>query len=69
MTSTRNDNPTFNEGDEIVLAEGTYQGTLGVFLRLREDVNWADIKERNGGIRNHPVVWLGHSTADQRSRN
>jgi hypothetical protein len=52
----------FHEGDEVVLAEGTYQGTLGVFLRLREDVNWADIAERDGSVRGHPVAWLDHST-------
>lgn len=51
----------FREGDEVVLAEGTYQGTHGVFLRLKEDVNWADINERNGDIRSHPVAWLSHS--------
>ena len=51
----------FREGDEVVLTDGTYQGTLGVFLRLREDVKWADITERNGSVRSHPVVWLGHS--------
>ena len=45
MMSTRPAGPTFREGDEVVLAQGTYQGTLGVFLRLREDVNWADITE------------------------
>ena len=45
-----------------MLAEGTYQGTPGVFLRLREDVKWADITERNGSIRSHPVAWLDHST-------
>ena len=50
--------PEFREGDEVVLAEGTYQGTVGVFLHLREDVNWADIAERNGSIRSHPVAWL-----------
>ena len=44
MLSTRPDGPTFREGDEVVLAQGSYQGTLGVFLRLREDVNWADIR-------------------------
>ena len=54
MMSTRPDNRTFREGDEVVLAHGTYQGTLGVFLRLKEDVNWADITERNGEIRSHP---------------
>ena len=46
-----------------MLAEGTYQGTLGVFLRLKEDVNWADITERNGSIRSHPVAWLAHSAS------
>jgi hypothetical protein len=48
----------FREGDEVVLAEGTYQGTPGVFLKLREDANWADITERNGDVRSHPVAWL-----------
>jgi hypothetical protein len=49
---------TFSEGDEVVLARGTYQGTLGVFLRLRADVRWADITERNGTVRCHPMEWL-----------
>jgi hypothetical protein len=52
----------FREGDEVVLAKGTYQGTPGVFVRLRKDVNWADITERNGSVRCHPVAWLTHST-------
>lgn len=50
----------FREGDEVVLGAGTYQGTLGVFVRYRADANWADITERNGSIRSHPVVWLDH---------
>ena len=62
MISTRLVGPVFREGDEVVLAKGTYPGTPGVFLRLREDVNWADITERNGSIRSHPVAWLAHST-------
>ena len=53
----------FREGDEVVLAEGTYPGTLGVFLRLKEDVNWADIAERSGVVRSHPVAWLDHAAA------
>ena len=53
--------PPFHKGDEVVLAEGTYQGTLGVFLRLRGDVKWADITERNGNVRSHPVEWLAHA--------
>jgi hypothetical protein len=62
MTSTRHVESTFREGDEVVLAEGTYQGTQGVFVRFRQDIRWADIKERNGAVRSHPVAWLGHST-------
>lgn len=53
--------PAFREGDEVQLASGTYQGTLGVFLRLKEDTKWADITERNGLVRCHPVAWLAHS--------
>ena len=63
IVSTRLVGPVFREGDEVVLAEGSYHGTLGIFLRLREDVNWADITERNGRIRSHPVVWLAHATS------
>ena len=59
--------PMFHEGDEVVLVEGTYQGTLGVFVRLRDDVGWADITERNGTVRSHPVAWLGHSVKGGRS--
>ncbi len=61
MISTRPVGPVFHKGDDVVLAEGTYEGTLGVFLRLRQDVNWADITERNGSIRSHPVAWLARS--------
>jgi hypothetical protein len=57
---------TFYEGDEVVLAEGTYQGTLGVFLHLTKDPNWADISERNGSIRQHPMVWLAHAPEPKR---
>ena len=48
----------FQEGDKVVLVEGTYQGTVGIFLRVREDGAWADIAEPNGSIRRHPVAWL-----------
>lgn len=54
-------NPGFQAGDNVVLAEGAYQGTPGEFLSLREDANWADIQERNGRVRSHPVRWLQHS--------
>ena len=58
----------FREGEEVVLAEGTYQGTPGVFLRLRADARWADIRERNGSVRSHPVEWLAHAPQDGNSR-
>ena len=54
---------TFHEGDEVVLVEGTYQGTLGVFVRFRDDVGWAGITERNGEVPSHPVAWLGYVMA------
>jgi hypothetical protein len=62
MTNNRPVGTAFREGDEVVLAQGSYQGTVGVFIRLKEDINWADITERNGSIRSHPVAWLAHST-------
>lgn len=51
----------FNNGDEVFLARGSYEGTLGVFLNLRGDPKWADILERNSQVRSHPVEWLEHA--------
>jgi hypothetical protein len=68
MTRNRPAGTVFREGDEVVLAEGTYQGTVGVFVRFRKDVHWADITERDGSIRSHPVAWLDHSTSAIRGR-
>lgn len=48
----------FHKGDEVELVEGAYQGTLGVFIGLRDDPAWADIAERNGAIRSHRIAWL-----------
>ena len=56
----------FRDGDSVVLAEGTYQGTPGRFLRLKDDPNWADITQRNGNIRSHPVAWLAHNAVDHK---
>ena len=53
----------FIEGEEVVLAKGTYTGTPGVFLRHRQDAKWADITERNGTVRSHPLEWLAHAEA------
>lgn len=51
----------FRVGDNVVLAEGPNQFTSGVFLGLREDTNWAEIKEQDGIVRCHPVIWLQQS--------
>jgi hypothetical protein len=61
MLNNTTDNRAFREGDEVVLADGPYQGTQGVFVRFGNDVKWADINERNGRLWSHPVAWLAHS--------
>jgi hypothetical protein len=63
LTSNEPVGTVFREGDQVVLAGGTYQGTTGCFVRVRQDANWADIKESNGNTRSHPVAWLAHATA------
>jgi hypothetical protein len=62
MMSTSIAGRAFHKGDEVILASGTYQGTSGVFLGLREDPVWADITQRDGIVHSHPVAWLAHST-------
>jgi hypothetical protein len=63
MTDPKGAVAPFREGDEVTLAEGTYQGTSGVFLRFDQDVNWAYITEQSGRVRNHPVAWLAHTVS------
>src|SRR5690349_7299812 len=63
MSETKVVSPVFKEGDEVELVAGSYQGTLGVFVGFSEDPKWADIRERNGAVRRHPVQWLGHARA------
>ena len=49
----------FKAGDNVILTGGPSQGTPGVFVRLMEgDAQWAEIKEQNDAVRNHPLVWL-----------
>jgi len=56
---------TFQKGDEVSLAKGTYQGTIGTFLNFKnDDPNWADILEQNSQVRCHPIEWLQHSPRD-----
>ncbi len=61
LNSDKSEKQVFREGDAVVLAQGTYQGTGGVFLRLKEDPKWADITETDGSVRCHPVEWLAHT--------
>jgi hypothetical protein len=61
MTSIRPVATGFQEGEAVVLARGSYQGTPGVFLHLNADPKWADIRESDGVIRSHPVEWLEHT--------
>lgn len=60
--------PVFQEGDEVFLAEGTYEGSRGLFLRLRADVNWPEIIETAGNVRCHPMAWLTHAVDAGRPR-
>jgi hypothetical protein len=68
MNFIRTAAPVFREGDEVELISGSYQGALGVFVRLRNDVKWADIAERNGNVRSHPIEWLGPAGARSKGR-
>ena len=49
---------TFREGDDVVLAEGTYQGTLGVFVRFRQDVTWGPTS-RSAMAASAAIRWRG----------
>jgi hypothetical protein len=51
-------NPTFHAGDEVVLAEGPHKYVHGTFVRLKDDVEWAAIKQANGAVSSHPVEWM-----------
>lgn len=66
MTKPTTLRPAFSEGEEVVLTENNYldsQGSRAVFLRLREDSNWADITTRTGSVHSYPVVWLARAEA------
>jgi hypothetical protein len=41
-----------------VLVRGSYQGTPGIFFRLKADPARADVTTLDGSIRNDPVEWL-----------
>lgn len=52
---------TFQPGEKVFVAHGSYQGTIGCFVQLRPDASWADVfEDRRGLIRTHPVSTLRH---------
>ncbi len=51
-------NPKFRAGDEVVMVEGPHKCVHGIFLELKDDVEWASIKESNGTVSSHPVEWM-----------
>lgn len=54
--------PQFRAGDNVVLTEGPYRGTPGVFLTpTLEDVHWAEIRRYDGVVQCHPLTWLRRS--------
>ena len=55
----------FRHGDAVYLAKGPHQGTPGLFLNLRADPKWADIREANDEVRGHPLEWLALSAPPQ----
>jgi hypothetical protein len=61
MTTHKRELPVFAAGEPVVLIAGTYEGTTGVFLRLKDDATWADITEHCGRVRSHPMAWLAHA--------
>lgn len=52
----------FHKGDKIYLTKGSYEGTTGTFLSVRNDPKWADILESNSAVRAHPVEWMALSS-------
>ena len=69
QTATPSEACAFHPGDQVYLAKGSYQGTVGTFLHLRNDPKWADILEPNSIVRAHPVEWMALSTSKAKPQN
>jgi hypothetical protein len=52
--------PEFRVRGKVARAEAPYQGIPEVLLRVREDISWAEIRERDSMVRCHPVRWVHH---------
>jgi hypothetical protein len=64
LVQAPNNLSTLGTGDEVFLASGPYGYTLGIFVNLRAEPEWADILERNSQVRSHPVEWPEHAKLD-----
>jgi hypothetical protein len=62
-----NDSCIFHAGDAVYLAKGSYEGTPGIFLNLRSDPKWADIREVDDSVREHPVEWMALASTRRKS--
>jgi hypothetical protein len=51
-------NPKFQGGNQVILAQGPHKFTRGTFVALRNDVEWATIRESSGALSVHPVEWM-----------
>ena len=51
-------NAKFVAGDEVVLSQGPHKYKQGIYLGLKDDVEWAAIEESNGTVSSHPVEWM-----------
>ena len=60
MNHTNSIQSSFVAGEKVFLAEGPNTSSVGFFVALRNDVNWADIRESGDLITTHPVRWLRH---------
>jgi hypothetical protein len=66
MNITAQVHPAFCEGDEVVLTKGTYEGTPGVFLRLKEDTTWGPTSPSEMAV-SAATLWLGSPIPKLRS--
>jgi len=51
-------NPKFHRGDPVVLTHGPHKYDRGIFLSLKEDVEWAAVEAPDGTVSSHPVEWM-----------
>jgi len=64
VTDTMSDRPVATESakaTKLCWPRAHTRALRVFFVGLTKDANWADIEERSGSVRSHPVAWLDHS--------